>query len=86
MSDFNYVTTNLTSVNLDISNNLTTERLKSNYLLPRTEGGTLNISTTGTNQTVTIGNASSTVQLNGDIRLDRNIGSINMKGFLNQLQ
>jgi hypothetical protein len=70
---------------LDVSDNLITNTLQSNLVSPFTSGGELGIVTRGTNETVNIGNSTSTVKLNGDVQLV-NVGNFRMNGFFNQLQ
>lgn len=70
---------------LNITNNLKTDTIQSNYLSPYTTGGTLEILTSGVNETVNIGNSTSNVKINGNVVLGQNIGTFKMGGFFNQL-
>ena len=59
--------------------------MQSETISPKTAGGALGILTSGTNETVYIGNSTSNVHINGTVGLGQNVGTFHMNGFFNQL-
>lgn len=78
-------TIRMSANNLSVDKNLTTDTIQSHFVSPKTAGGTLGILTSGTNETVNIGNSTSNVKINGNVVLGQHIGNFNMSGFFNQL-